>query len=415
MLNKKKLLIVLPNIPYPLDSGGNIGVFEMVNYLRNVINITLIVPNSDKLSLNELQTLWTNVRFCEYERNEGFEQKVYRKLLKKCLGYFLYFNDRLMRNKIKYSDTKTYRDSLFTPHVYPDLVEKVNDLIKAEQFDFLQIEFYKLLPLICFLPRNLKIIFVLHEIRFLRLEQEFEREVHNRNQNNFYISQIRGLEMDLLKQYDKIILLSDFDRKILLKEIEGDKLITSPLTIRKNDLKSNDDYKFDNKLFFIGGSGHMPNVDAVTWFLENCWEKIIAQKSNLRFIIIGQWVESKVQEFSKYKNVEFLGFVDSLSDNFKNGILVVPIRIGSGIRMKIIDSVNHGIPFVSTSVGVEGLNFRDDFDCMIADSPDLLVDKILMLIDDVKLQTQLIKNSKNTLNSEYSYERITTIRERIYD
>ena len=96
-----------------------------------------------------------------------------------------------------------------------------------------------------------------------------------------------------------------------------------------------------SSICFIGGSGHNPNLNGVTWFLDNVWSLILKENPNFTFKIIGKWDEKIKTEYQKkYRNLFFCGFVDNLAMVISECIMVIPILIGSGIRMKILESVN---------------------------------------------------------------------------
>lgn len=95
--------------------------------------------------------------------------------------------------------------------------------------------------------------------------------------------------------------------------------------------------------------------------------------------------------------------------------MIVPLRIGSGMRMKILDAVNCQIPFITTSVGVEGLLFENEKDCLIADTEETFVANLLRLIDDIHLQNHLIQNSKKVYDTNYSIDVLADKRLDVYN
>ena len=84
--------------------------------------------------------------------------------------------------------------------------------------------------------------------------------------------------------------------------------------------------------------------------------------------------------------------------------MIVPILVGSGIRMKILESSQIGVPFITTSVGVEGLPFQDAKDCFIADTSADFVNKIQLLSRDARLRNLMILNAKKVVEKSFSYD-----------
>jgi glycosyltransferase involved in cell wall biosynthesis len=108
-----------------------------------------------------------------------------------------------------------------------------------------------------------------------------------------------------------------------------------------------------------------------------------------------------------------MGFVDDLKSALHNTIMIVPITIGSGIRMKILEAASLGIPFVSTSVGAEGIPLQSNYHCMIADAPSDFTNAILQLKNNEK-RTILIQNAHSLIHDNYSIEALRRNRLAIY-
>ena len=93
---------------------------------------------------------------------------------------------------------------------------------------------------------------------------------------------------------------------------------------------------------FLGPEAHYPNLDAVNWFLEESWPKISKAHPEVKFQIISKWSEEFKKLHIDKPNIEFLGFVEDLSQAFDGAIMIVPLRIVSGMRMKILEGIVKG-------------------------------------------------------------------------
>ena len=130
--------------------------------------------------------------------------------------------------------------------------------------------------------------------------------------------------------------------------------------------------------------------------------------------IIGKWSENTVSEIEgKYDGVKFLGYVEVLPVAIINTVMIVPILIGSGIRMKILEACATGVPVVSTTIGAEGLPLENGRDCFIADSPEAFVDAIKQL-DNEQLRKDFIESAQKMINREYSIQALHDNRIGIY-
>jgi glycosyltransferase involved in cell wall biosynthesis len=98
----------------------------------------------------------------------------------------------------------------------------------------------------------------------------------------------------------------------------------------------------------------------------------------------------------------------------KGSIMIVPLRIGSGMRMKILEGAAWHVPMVSTSIGAEGLPMTNMENCILADSPNEFIDGILTLAADTDLQNMFVKKAKNIIKLGYSVEECGQVRNEIY-
>ena len=110
-----------------------------------------------------------------------------------------------------------------------------------------------------------------------------------------------------------------------------------------------------------------PNNEGMIWFLENVMP-MCSDTSKYELYIIGKNPSARVKELSKsYKNVYLLGYVESLEEYYeKCDALVVPLFIGSGQRVKIIEAFSKAYPVISTAIGLEGLKYEDNKTVMVA-------------------------------------------------
>ncbi|MBB2145900.1 glycosyltransferase [Pedobacter sp. LMG 31464] len=418
---KKKLLIVTPYMPYPLNSGGNISQFEMNDSLRKNYHLIIVFPlrtAEDLINFVVLKSKWEDVTFYPFyakrfskiikalKQVPSVLSRLYNKL--ESTGKEINETDRFV-----ISSTSLFRsrriefDKAFVGHVKKVITE-------IDKINAIQVEFFDFLPLIKYLPKNIPSIFVHHELRFIREKRELEiiqidlpllSRLQRKNEE---------FEFFWLKQYDQVLTVSIDDCKLLADRIFPARVTASPLSIKYQNATPVT-YKFDNKLIFLGGSEHFPNREGVNWFIGTCWEVLKAKHKDLSLLIIGKWGAQDVKQYENFDGVKFMGFVDDLFSVMANSIFIVPIRIGSGIRMKIIEAVNHGLPFVTTTVGVEGLSFKKDEDCLIGDTSLAFASRITEIIENPSLAQELIAHARETLVQGFSYENSIELRKNIYE
>ena len=398
-----KYLITLPWMPYPATDGGKQGSFNMLMELQNMIDITLIYPVFFKKQmacqyLLEKQLPKVKVYHFEYYKNkDGIKSQ-----------YSLFRLHRIITRKFlkqPYLATPIYKDAY---------IDFVNEIIKKERIDIVQNEYFEQLYMVYAIPNTVKKVFIQHEIQYIAKERLIQQREYP-SSVRYLATMQRIQEINALNEYDQVITMTDIDKNILMCDGVRAPISASPSFI---PLPDNIAYKECERssICFIGGSGHNPNLNGVTWFLDNVWSLILKENPNFTFKIIGKWDEKIKTEYQKkYRNLFFCGFVDNLAMVISECIMVIPILIGSGIRMKILESVNFYSPFVTTTVGVEGLDFINGKECIIADEPQAFATGVLKIATDKVLQHNLTKAAHEKLMEMYSPEASVQRRLNIYN
>lgn len=412
------LLLITPYIPYPLSEGGKISQFAMIDYLRHHQSITLILVANDEESINnisQLQSLWPEVDIKTINTYVIVNEK--KTIKKYVLNKLRSFKD-LFKTTIKFDPPSSDFDNhgLFT-FAYPKsriFIKQLLNIIHSKEYDLVQIDLLDYIDLVHLIPDHIKKVFVHHEIRFARLESGSSK---NDDKFESYIkSYVKNIEGVILKNFDGIMVFSESDKLKLEKfpALVG-KVFNSPFPILDKDFSdlNNIDTKVD-KLVFVGGDGHLPNIDAVDWYASDIYP-MIKNFTDLKLHVIGRWSIENQQVISKKcnNNVYFAGFVDNLKTYCKNSIMLVPVRIGSGIRTKILYAMAHGTPIISTSIGCEGIELIDDDSIAIANTSNEFKDSILKLSNNLQALECMSKNAQKIAKTKYSQQAAGELRNKI--
>lgn len=136
----------------------------------------------------------------------------------------------------------------------------------------------------------------------------------------------------------------------------------------------------------FAGSPDSPNVDGLRWFLSEVWPRLVERHPAARVDVIGRIGEALASEVSAHDGVRVRGFVASLADVFADAAMsVAPIRFGTGTRVKIIESMAHGCPVVTTTPGFDGIDAAGGEDLVIGDGAEGLADACVGLLEDREL------------------------------
>ncbi len=143
-------------------------------------------------------------------------------------------------------------------------------------------------------------------------------------------------------------------------------------------------------LLFVGAMHYYPNIDAMKFFFETMYEQVIQALPDLRIQIVGHSPVPEIQQLAQRSGVEVVGSVPDMRPYLDAAtVFMVPLRLGGGTRLKIVEAMAMGLPVVSTSVGAEGLAVSPGHDILIADSPSSFVEATLRLLNDGELRAHL--------------------------
>jgi glycosyltransferase involved in cell wall biosynthesis len=121
-------------------------------------------------------------------------------------------------------------------------------------------------------------------------------------------------------------------------------------------------------LLFVGSLGYEPNQDAVRWLISAIWPRL-TRHGNCRLLVVGASAPESLRRLGRQRGVEMLGWIQDLRQCYAAATLTVaPVRVGGGTRIKLLESAVHGVPIVTTSLGAEGLGFRENQHLWLAEN-----------------------------------------------
>jgi glycosyltransferase involved in cell wall biosynthesis len=155
---------------------------------------------------------------------------------------------------------------------------------------------------------------------------------------------------------------------------------------------------------FIGSYSHPPNVEALVWLIEEIVPAVSERKPNVQFLVAGRNPPESIVKRAP-RNVQFLGFVETLPAFYKQcSVVIAPLLSGGGVKIKVAEALSFGKPVVTTSVGVEGMNADDGVHLIVADATGPFVEAIIRLLQDVGLREQLTLAATKLSAEQFSVE-----------
>jgi glycosyltransferase involved in cell wall biosynthesis len=156
-------------------------------------------------------------------------------------------------------------------------------------------------------------------------------------------------------------------------------------------------------LLFVGSMDYHPNVDAVTWFSLAAWPEVARNHPDLQFTIVGRQPSPAVQALAS-ERIRVTGTVDDVRPFYASALAaVVPLRSGSGTRLKILEAMAAGVPVVSTRLGAEGIEAEDEVHLLLADNGAEIAAAIGRLASSATLRSRLSKAGRELVTAKYDW------------
>ncbi|MFH1996492.1 MAG: glycosyltransferase [Candidatus Omnitrophota bacterium] len=196
---------------------------------------------------------------------------------------------------------------------------------------------------------------------------------------------------------------STVNRKPLTDNRKPSTVNRKPLTVNRKPSTVN-----RNTLIYTGQIGWFPNEDAVLYFTKEIYPAIKREVPGCHFIVVGADPSPKIVKLGEEDDtINVTGYVDDVRTYMNRArVHVVPLRIGGGTRLKILEALSMGIPVVSTSIGCEGLGLEDNEQILIRDNPKEFAKAVLMLMKDDESHSRLSRDGRKFVEENYDWSNV---------
>ena len=282
-------------------------------------------------------------------------------------------------------------------------------VLRGERFDIVQVEGLELagyIPEIRIHCPTARVVLDCHnaETELQRRTAMADRSTPTRWPATLYsiiqIGRLARFERSAMGLADAVIAVSETDRARLAELSDGQ---AGDITVIPNtiDVAAYEqtvevaDAEKNRDLVFIGKMDYRPNVDGVLWFYDVVWPLILAERPETTWAIVGQRPHPRLSELRSAPGITIAGRVESVRTYLRGSrAYILPLRIGSGTRLKLIEAMAAGMAIVSTTVGVEGFPLENNGQVIIADTPAEMAGAVLCLLRDPALRASLGKAAR---------------------
>lgn len=236
----------------------------------------------------------------------------------------------------------------------------------------------------------------------------------------FYVGlqakRLRAYEASQSPRFALNLMMSSVDAQELLKIAPTARTAVVPNGVDTEYFVPRTDLQ-ENAVIYTGGMNMFANKDAVTHFIQSVWPMVLSQAKDATFYVVGQDPPADLLEIEKKDtSIRVLGFVDDIRPHVaKAAVYVVPLRVGGGTRMKVLDALAQGKAIVSTSVGCEGIEVTDGLNICIEDQDDRFAKAISDLFQSSARRKELGAEARKLAEQKYGWESIGRTLQSFYE
>jgi glycosyltransferase involved in cell wall biosynthesis len=376
-------------LPFPLYSGGNVRLYNIIKNLSKENDITLVCEKRDNQTQKDIDAL---KKFCK---------EVYAVKRKKQWS---------MKNILL---TGFSLDPfLITGHKNPEMKRKLTEILKNDKFDVIHVETFYVMQN---LPKtNLPKVLAEHNIEY-RVYEKFVKKTLLLFRPLLYLDivKLKNAEKKFWKQADKLIAVSQKEADEMSRnDVE---VIPNGVDIEKFKFKKMDKNKKEKRVLFIGDFKWIQNRDSAMYIIKNIWPKVSSKNKDAKLWIVGKNIPDSIKSYEDSSIIFDENAPDETEKIFQDAyVLLSPIRVGGGTNFKILEAMSSGTPVVTTLLGNEGILAKDNEEILISDKPEEFSQKTLQLLSDEYLYEKISRNGRKFIEKNFDWNNITFKLNKIY-
>ncbi len=392
-----KILMLVPYLPTITMSGGQTRWYNIIKYLARQHEITLfslIKDESERKFIPELKKYCKKVKVFERPRKPWTIRNIF-------LSVFGPFPLLVVRNS-SFEERKEIRNEL-----------------KSERYDLIHAETFYVMPHLgkTDIPTILVEQTIWHKVYKHHVDVKVPLILRPMFMLDVY--KVRFWEKYYWNKADRLFAVSEEDRKEMLKLVPNKKIeiIPNGVDVKFFMEKKIERIKPPRILYGVTNFEWLQNQEATEILVKKVWPLIKREYKNAKVWIVGRRIPMWLKEESKKnEDIEITENIADARDAYrKSSIMVAPIMGEGGTRLKILEAMATGLPVISTSIGIAGLNVMDGVNVLIANSYEELARKAVMLLKDEVLAERIGKKGQDHVRKYYDWEVIVKLHDKIYE
>ncbi len=387
-----RVLVLTSYVPYPIDNGSKMDVSNQLRYVSRDHHVTLMCPvRPDSGQVEDALRLVGE--YCTEVRAVAWQRRSKLRFLPHLLRYM--WVGEPIGNLTFY---------------FEELAEALRHVTAEQHFDVVNVHHAYMAPYLdAIVPQSkCKTVLTLHDVpyqqwrRMMMVEKNLPRKLRLFRDWLFQ----KHATLRHIRRYDKTITVSESDRSVLLKDAPQANVVAVPAGIDTDTIKLLSEPSAFCNLMFVGSMFYQPNTDAALFLCREIFPLIKSEIPNAHLYIVGTRPPKEVLRLGEQTEaITVTGYVDSVLPYYERCCLTLaPLRAGSGIRIKIMESLALGRPVVSTTLGCEGLQVTHGKNILIADTAADFAAQTVRMMTDRELWRRIAHNGRRQIEQVYDWQ-----------
>jgi sugar transferase (PEP-CTERM/EpsH1 system associated) len=400
----RKFLFLTPDLPYPPHQGAAIRTLNLIKNLAPRHEIHLLSFNQARDASGRIEPL------ADYCASITTVPSPHRSTARRAMS-------------VLFSPSPDM--ALRLPS--PEFSDALRISLSRERFDFAQVEAIEMVQYglavkdMSVYPRPM-VVFDDINAEYLLQKRAFETDARQPSRwlaalySYIQWRKLQRYEAHACRQLDRVIVVSEADAKALQSLVPALQCAVVPNGVDTDLFCPREAGDSDTKLVFTGKMDFRPNVDAVLWFTREVLPLIRQEVPQASLMVVGRNPHARLQHLQGSPDVVLTGYVDDVRPYVgEAAVYVVPIRVGGGTRLKLLEAMSMSKAIVSTSLGCEGIGVHSDRELVIADDPASFAGAVVALMRDRERRSELGVSARQLAVAQHDWRHIAPLLEQVYE
>lgn len=387
---RMKILFLHKQILFPRDTGGKIRVLNLLKHLARWHDVTYVcnLRAGEEQYLPQMSALGLDVVAVpgEASRRGGVR--------------FLAAAAANLVSPRPYAIDRNYD---------PNVRRKVAELLAREHYDLLICDAVQMARHVTGLSLPPTVLFQHNvEAQILERHAQVSDGVLKRAYMFDQYRKMKSFEQGCGEHFDHVIAVSQQDEQIFRERYGWDHVDAIDTATDTDFFQPRAGQERPNRVMFLGSMDWMPNQDGMKFFVDAVWPKVLEKHPAAEFHIVGRNPPPGIQELGGRSGIEVLGSVPDVRPHLAEAaVVVVPLLVGGGTRLKIYEAMAMAKAVVSTTIGAEGLPVQPGIHFLQTDEPQAMADAIVQLLQNPALRQRIGDSADRFVREHYGSETVT--------